>query len=80
MYMTSLPVPRTMLVICICPVYIERLKDKAECEIRPRNGVACNWMNSFKLHCSLKSAIARCAKNMPYLNSSQTKKLRYNLF
>ena len=42
--------------------------------------VACNWKNSFKLHCSLKSTVTSSAKYMTYLNSSQSNKLRYNLF
>ena len=42
--------------------------------------VVCNWMNSFKLHCSLISTVTSAAKYMTYLNSSQSNKLRYNLF
>ena len=42
--------------------------------------VACNWKNSFKLHCSLKSTVTSSAKYMTYLNSFQTNKFCYNLF
>lgn len=62
MYMMLLFVFRIMFVVCICLVYIEYLKDKVKCVICFRNGVVCNWMNFFKLYCSLKFVIVRYVK------------------